>query len=251
MPEGCSAGTTCDARGKVASRYAPARCSPVLEGRQTMQSVPISESPAALDAHLDRLEKRLGEIETRYAAWNRKLAQMSKDLVETGMDFWEALTAVHEIHVQSIKDGDCPVDFDALNEVLDELCAIYLDADPDQRGAIRGLLEHRQSVLKYLHGYMGRTARLLESSGDEKWLRLGLAAASIADQRVDWRDLMIRLGGLYLTAREVGISRPGLQFSAVAKISNTVGRYGGGSTSDLLRNFRKSAYLRSIMKPKP
>ena len=164
------------------------------------------------------------------------------------MDFWAYLDATYEMHKESIKSGDCSVDFDELHELLHELCGIYLEANPQQRTSIRGFFDHKESVLKYLHSHIGRASRRLQSSVEVKWLRRGLAATSIADCRVDWRDLMIRLGDLSLTAREVGIRRPGYYFTAVAKLSNSIGRYGQQSTLELLRNFRKSAYLQSIRK---
>ncbi len=204
-----------------------------------------------INDRLTDIDIRLAELDTRYAAWNRELERMRDDLVSGGMDFWESLDAVHRHSNESIKSGSCPIDFHALNELLDELCGVYLEASPRQRAAIRGFFDHKESALKYLHSYIGRASRFLKSSGDKKWLRLGLAAASIVDRRVDWRDLMICLGDLYLTARDAGIGRPGYYFTAVAKMSNPVGRHRESSTLELLRDFRKSAYLTSLKKPNP
>jgi len=194
---------------------------------------------------LSDIDRRLARLDARYVEWNWELAEQQKELVDSGMDFRKALNIVHDQREESIKSGNCPVDLDALNALLDELCAIYLEADRRQHIAIRSLFDDKRSVLKHLHAYIGRTARLLESSRDRKWLRLGLAAASIGDRRVDWRDLLVCLGDLYLAARRVRM-RPGSDFQAVAKLSNPVGLRGGSSTRDLLADFHKSAYLRSI-----
>lgn len=194
---------------------------------------------------LVEIDRRLARLDARYVAWNWKLAQQQQELVDGGTDFWRALSIVQAQREESIKSGNCPVDFDALNALLDELCAIYLEADRRQRTAIRSLFDDKRSVLKHLHVYIGRTARLLESSRGRTWLGLGLAAASIGDRRVDWRDLLVCLGGLYLAARRVRM-RPGSDFQAVAKLSNPVGLRGERSTRDLLADFHKSAYLRSI-----
>jgi hypothetical protein len=83
------------------------------------------------------------------------------------------------------------------------------------------------------------------STGEREWLRLGLAAASIADQKVDHRDLLICLGKLWLAAEETGIA-PARLFSAVGRISSDEPVYGDRCTKDLLCGFRTSAYLKSI-----
>ncbi len=198
------------------------------------------------DDRLGEIDARLGEIDARWTEWDRELAQVQKDLEEGGMDFWDALHAVHAQQVESMRRGDSPFDFDQLRQLLDELCGIYLEADPERRALIRGFFDDKDRLSTYLHSYIGgRAARLLRSSGDVKWLRIGLAAASISDMRVDWRDLLISLGKLYLAAEDVGI-RPISHFTAVAKISNPEGRYGEGSTRDLLRDFHRSGHLRSI-----
>jgi hypothetical protein len=192
------------------------------------------------------IEVILAGIDARFQQWNRDLEKKRAELVDGGMEYCESLDAVSDIWKNSIESGECPVDFDELNQTLDELCAIYLKSDDGLRIDIRRIFDDRRSLLNHLHSYICRTSRLLEASGDPRWLRLGLAAASIGDMRVDWRDLLIRLGDLYVTARRVGIKRPGRQFRTVAELSNAEGRYCQGSTRDLLVNFRKSAYLESI-----
>lgn len=198
-----------------------------------------------IDDRLAEIDGSLAELDARYVEWNWQLAEQREELVGGGMDFWDALNAVHARREESIKSDACPVDFDALNALLDELCSIYLGAHRRQRIAIRSLFDDKRSLLNHLHGYIGRSARLLESTRDRRWLRLGLAAASIVDRRVDWRDLLICLGDLYLAARRMHI-RPGGHFQTVAKLSNPVGRHNERSTRDLLAGFHKSAYLRSI-----
>jgi hypothetical protein len=200
---------------------------------------------------LVEIDACIEELDARWIEWDRELAKVQKALQDGGMNLWEALEAVHEQVVETINRGDSPVDFGQLGELIDELCGIYLEADPQRRGLIRSLFDDQDRARKYLHSYIaGRAARRLRSSGDARWLRLGLAAASIVDMRVDWRDLLICLGELYLAAEDVGI-RPRSHFSAVARISSREERYGDGSTRDLLRDFHRSGHLRSIkQKPK-
>jgi hypothetical protein len=167
-------------------------------------------------------------------------------LEQEGMHKWEAIGVVHRQQMEHLWGGTAPFDFGRLNQLLDELCSLYLAADQEQRAVIRGLFDDKTRLRKYLHSYIGgRAAPRLESTGDRKWLDLGLAAASIVDQRVDWRDLLIALGALWLSAEEAGIA-PARRFSSVARISTDEPAYGGSSTSDLLRRFRDSGHLRSI-----
>ena len=178
--------------------------------------------------------------------WDQELGEVQKRLEHAGMGTMEALDVVHRRQMDRLRGGTAPFDFGQLNQLLDELCSLYLVADQDQWGVIRGLFNDKTRVRKYLHSYIGgRAAPRLESTRDEKWLDLGLAAASIVDQRVDYRDLLICLGALWLSAEEAGIA-PARRFSSVARISNDEPVYGNRSTRDLLRGFRMSAHLKSI-----
>jgi hypothetical protein len=197
------------------------------------------ERLAEIDADLERVN----EV---WMAWDRELEEERKRLEQSGMGWWESLEAIHRRQMDALRGGTAPFDFRELNELLDELCHLYLSGDEDQRLAIRGLFPGKDRVRKYLHSYVGgRAAPRLSRTGETKWLRLGLAAASIVDQRVDYRDLLICLGALWLAAEEAGIA-PARHFSAVAGLSNDEPVYGSGSTRDLLRGFRTSAHLKSI-----
>lgn len=197
--------------------------------------------------------KRLAEIDGAleranavWMAWDRELELERQRLEQSGVGWWESLQAIHRRQMDALRGGTAPFDFRGLNELLDELCGLYLEADEDQRRVVRDLFPGKDRIRKYLHSYVGgRAAPHLADTGDVKWLRLGLAAASIVDQRVDYRDLLICLGALWLAAEEAGIA-PARHFSAVAKLSNDEPVYGNSSTRDLLRRFRSSGHLRSI-----
>ena len=200
-----------------------------------------------IDQRIHALDAELAAFQASYDAWNADLAeQREKVLQEPDMDWWKAIKVVNQRYVRAIEDGTSPIDFADLNALLDELCALYLKASEEQRVAVRAIFDDKASVLKYLHSYIAHTSRHLAETKDKKWLRMGLAAASICDRRVDWRDLMICLGDLYLTAREAGF-RPGYQFSAVARISNPSRKYKENSTRDFRANSRKSGYVRSLL----
>ena len=197
--------------------------------------------------------ERLAEIDAgparvnqAWMTWDQELAEEQRRLERAGMDKLEALGVIHRRQMDDLRGGTAPFDFGQLNQLLDELCCLCLNADQEQRLLIRGLFDGKSRVRKYLHSYIGGSAApRLASTRDEKWLSLGLAAASTVDQRADYRDLLICLGALWLSAEEAGIA-PARRFSSVARISNHEPVYGNRSTRDLLRGFRTSAHLKSI-----
>jgi hypothetical protein len=198
------------------------------------------------DRRLAEIDAGLARVNEAWTAWDAELAQEQRRLEQGGMDMWEALDVIHRQQMEALRSGTGPLSFREIHVLLDELFDLYLRADEDQRLLIRGFFEDKDRLLKYLHSYVGgRAAPHLRSTGDVQWLRRGLAAASISDQRVDWRDLLICLGALWLAAEEAGIA-PARYFSAVARISGDESRYGNRSTRQLLRGFRTSAHLRSI-----
>jgi hypothetical protein len=204
------------------------------------QDQPISsERLAEIDARLSRLNQA-------WEGWEGELAEVQKGLERGSMDWLEAAGVVHRRQVDAFRAGTAPLDLREVQELLDELCALYLRADQDQRLLMRDSFEDKRRVRKYLHSYIGgRAASRLRSTGENRWLDLGLAAASICDQKVDWRDLLIALGKLWLAAEDAGIA-PARHFSAVGRISSDEPVYGRGSTRELLRGFRTSGHLRSI-----
>jgi len=206
----------------------------------------MSTDPPVSNEHLAEIDVLLARLNQAWMEWDQELGEVQKRLEDSGMDKLEALAMIHRRQMDSLRGGTAPFDFGQLNQLLDELCCLYLNADQEHRLLIRGFFEYKSRVRKYLHSYIGgRAAPRLESSGDKKWLDLGLAAASIVDQRVDYRDLLICLGALWLSAEEAGIA-PARRFSSVARISNCEPVYGNRSTRDFLRGFRTSAHLKSI-----
>jgi hypothetical protein len=77
-----------------------------------------------------------------------------------------------------------------------------------------------------LLGYVYTSASRLQSSADGEWLRKGLAAASIENCSVDYRDVLLALAELYAAAEKVGID-PKPHFAAVAELSSSDAPQGG------------------------
>jgi hypothetical protein len=189
--------------------------------------------------------KELHRMNSLYSAWDEELDSEQKRLVENGMEFFDALKEVSRMRKDSIREGRSPVDFDELNRLLDELCLNYLTGEEKVRSEIRDFFHTNRKILRYLHGYIGRNTVLLRSEKSKKWIRLAMAAVSICDRRVDWRDLLVILGGLYFTAKEIGIN-PTPFIKEAARISSTKEDRYGRSTKNFVANFTKTGYYRSL-----
>ena len=68
----------------------------------------------------------------------------------------------------------------------------------------------------------------------------GLAGAAIEDARIDFRDLYLALGDLYLEAARAGLETTG-EFKEVGALANT--EPAGGSTAAMLEGFEESEFF--------
>ncbi len=105
-------------------------------------------------------------------------------------------------------------------------------------------------MLKALNGYVGRATDQLASTGDTQWLMLALAAISIENLQIDYRDTYFTLGTLFIVAIEAGVN-PVPYFEQVGNISDSHRTFAGsGSTCDFLTNFPKSEFFKGSVKPR-
>jgi hypothetical protein len=117
-----------------------------------------------------------------------------------------------------------PYPADLRDARFDSLCALYLQADRQQRPQIPALFAREESTRAYARSaewassrerarndlwgmifYMRRAASSIKSSDDTWRLRLGLAAAAILQEREDYRDVIVSLAFLHRAARRAGI----------------------------------------------
>ena len=132
--------------------------------------------------------------------------------------------------------------------LLDEICDLYLSSDPQRCALIRGVV-HRHEVQRLLGDYMAHASQVLAQGGRPEWLDRALAAASIDDQRVDYRDWLMGIGDIYLSARAHGID-PAPALKRVAEISNgEPHRAAPTTTQDALAGFERSAYFATSVLP--
>jgi hypothetical protein len=194
---------------------------------------------------LTTFEEQLEHLEARYQAWvapiNRAIRE-KRYLVNRGGytadDYERDIKRVRE-EQRAKYDPYRP-----MYELFDQLGPAYLAASPRERAGIRGAVSIKRGVLSALLGYVYRAADQLRDCGDREWLRRGLAAASIENCSVDYRDLLLALAELYVAAEEVGI-KPRSEFKAVSALSSTKRPRGGNTpVSDLLARFHGYGALR-------
>lgn len=116
------------------------------------------------------------------------------------------------------------------------------------REEIRALAWNDANIMGQLLIYARRAAGQLRSTRDDKWLKLGLSAASIENLQLDSRDTYTLLGALYTAAMEVGID-PAPYFEIVAGISSDQPDAEEIATRDFLLNFVGSAYFLEPVNP--
>lgn len=132
---------------------------------------------------------------------------------------------------------------------LQIICEYYLDADGGQREIIRQSLAKYAALRDQLFSFLYHSAQMIEASGEPKWLRLGLAAASLENLTEDARETYGRLGHLFLTAVRAGIN-PVPYFKQVGELSSSeVRNISNESMSDLLVDFDQSPYFKEEIEP--
>jgi hypothetical protein len=133
-----------------------------------------------------------------------------------------------------------------LQRMIGELCAFYLTVSVEKRDHIRKLVQVHRPLHNGLLAHIGWAAKHKPTD----WLWRGLAAASIEDNRGDFRDMYIALGGLYLEAARVGIDVAGC-FQKAAQLSSSVaGPSFKPSMREFLTKFEQSAFFVQAIQPK-
>jgi hypothetical protein len=142
-------------------------------------------------------------------------------------------------------------DYLELHEMIDELCVLYLSVSEEKRTQVRNLTaELPRAIDDQLLRHIGWAGERVWISKDGEWVRRGLAAASIEDNRSDCRDTFVGLGSLYVAASSAGIDCSPY-FQEAAGLSSTQGGHHTSLSSmrDFLSNFEKSAYFIQDVRP--
>jgi hypothetical protein len=137
---------------------------------------------------------------------------------------------------------------DEVFAILDEICDLYAHSDPPRCAIIRGIVHEREAHI-LLEEYLANASRILRQGGRPEWLERGVAAASIDDQRRDYRDWLMSLGDLYLSARAAHLD-PSPVLKRIAERSNPERHAAAPTpTRDALRTFEDSAYYMTSILP--
>ena len=137
---------------------------------------------------------------------------------------------------------------DEVFAVFDQICDLYARSDPLLCARIRGIV-HEREAHRLLDEYLGYVARILKQGGRPEWLERGVAAASIDDQGRDYRDWLMSLGDLYLSARAAHLD-PSPVLKRIAERSNPERHAAAPTpTRDALRGFEDSAYFATSIQP--
>jgi hypothetical protein len=132
--------------------------------------------------------------------------------------------------------------------VLDEVCDLYARSDPPRCAVIRGIV-HEHEVRGLLEDYIAYASRILKQGGRPEWLERGIVAASIDDQRRDYRDWLMALGDLYLNARAAHLD-PSPVLKRIAELSNPERQQAAPTpTREALGNFEDCAYFMTSILP--
>jgi len=198
---------------------------------------------------LDTLIQQLDELEEQYQAWVEPINQVIREsLFKVNRDGYTP--ADYERDVKAIREKQrARYDpYQAIYELLDELCPAYLEASAERCAAVRVAVSDKGGVLSALLGYAYRAAKRIQSPLDREWLRRGLAAISIENCARDYRDVLLALAELYVAAEEAGI-RPRSDFTAVSRLSSReLPRGGDTPMQGMLANFSRYAVLRERRK---
>jgi hypothetical protein len=92
----------------------------------------------------------------------------------------------------------------------------YMETTPEQRAAVLEAFRGRYGLLNMLVGLAYTAADRIRSTGEDIWLRIGLTAASIEESlgKVDFRDRLLALAELFVTAEEAGLD-PRADFESI------------------------------------
>jgi hypothetical protein len=198
---------------------------------------------------LDTLIQQLDELEAWYQAWVEPINQVIREsLFKVNRDGYTPADYERDVEAVREKQRAKYDPYQAIYELLDELCPAYLEASAERRAAVRVAVSDKGGVLSALLGYAYRAAKRIQSPADREWLRRGLAAISIENCARDYRDVLLALAELYVAAEEAGI-RPRSEFTAVSRLSSReLPRGGDTPMQGMLANFSRYAVLRERRK---
>ena len=155
---------------------------------------------------LGAIQSKIDELEARRRQWSAPIdAVIQANLSRVNRDGYTVQDFKKEIHQIREQQNARAAVYEDIDEFLDSLCSDYLHCTTDEAHDVRMLFVHRRGLQNSLLGYVYRAARHIHSPGDVHWLRLGIAAVSMENFAVDYRDSLLALAEIYVAAERAGI----------------------------------------------
>ena len=185
--------------------------------------------------------------ELSLARINKVLSKVDEQPIKGSRPLDEELHRIAEYRIEPFyKEA-----VDQLRDILRDICRVYLTTTSDQRVEIRGLFNDKLSVLFQLRAYQAKASEHISLPDGADWLLIGLAAVSIEDQAIDYRDSYPLLAQLYIAAARNGID-PDPYFGRVASISSHErDLFGETSVAEMITGFKdkKSGLYKELVEP--
>jgi hypothetical protein len=204
----------------------------------------LSGNAAIPTSDLARLGQQLGNWLTSYEAWARPLNEYMDTnffrINRDGYTFEEFESGLEELEAQLLLEYDPYADLFAM---LEELCSLYLSSDAATRSQVREMIADR-NMADWVRFYAEQLAQNINGPEDVGMLRQALAAISIENCGIDYRDTLLSLANLYVKAEESGLD-PKPHFADIADISTDAETLGGcESVAEMVREFESYEVLR-------
>lgn len=195
-------------------------------------------------------QERLEELDGRLADWNGRYAAVVDRLraKRSGLlSLWrrpspDQLAAIAREAEAQVGAGPHA----EVSAALDELCAHFLEAGPQERARIRAWIGASRAMLGALWSYAVGSAEVVAGADAEERLTLGLTALSIDDGRTEIADVWRVLADLWVAAVRAGVDpRPAIE--RVAAVSNRGASGGAAHMRELLLDFERSEHFEPLV----
>ena len=194
---------------------------------------------------LDSIKAQIADLEIRLADWSKPIDQAWKAsfarVNRNGYTAKDLERDMKQVREEQLAKNNI---YEEINAFYDQLMPQYLSAADAEREQVRSLFRKKRGLQNTLLGFAYRAADRINSPSDIPLLRLGLAAMSIEDFSVDYRDSLLALAELCVRAERAGID-PRPIFDEIAEMSSIQVSTGGSKkpTSQVLKEFQNYAVL--------
>ncbi len=200
---------------------------------------------ARVNMDLASIKAELAALEIRLADWSKPINQAWKAnfarVNRNGYTAKDLEREMKQLREEQLARNDI---YKEINAFYDQLMPQYLGAVDAEREQVRSLFRKKRGMQTALLGFAYRAADGINSPSDIPLLRTGLAAMSLEDFSVDYRDTLLALAELCVRAERAGID-PRPLFDEIAEMSSDQVSTGGSTkpTKQVLREFQNYAVL--------